>query len=106
MASSTSNAPRFVAFDIEAQSLNTVRGQDNLHCYALHNDEPDMCGVHRWDHEGVEHLRRVIASGLAAQLASLLQYRSELKPLRQRFVGEWVGQGQARASRWQDCPNS
>jgi len=41
--------------------------------------------------------RRVIASGLAAQLASLLQYRSELKPMRQRFVGEWVGQGQVRA---------
>lgn len=41
--------------------------------------------------------RRVIASGLAAQLASLLQYRSELKPLRPRFVGEWVGKGQVRA---------
>lgn len=41
--------------------------------------------------------RRVIASGLAAQLASLLQYRSELKPLRERFVGEWVGSGAVRA---------
>ncbi len=41
--------------------------------------------------------RRVIASGLAAQLASLLQYRTELKPLRPRFVGEWVGNGQVRA---------
>lgn len=41
--------------------------------------------------------RRVVASGLAAQLASILQYRSELKPLRERFVGEWVGSGQARA---------
>ncbi|MDD5303483.1 MAG: hypothetical protein PHS14_10270 [Elusimicrobia bacterium] len=41
--------------------------------------------------------RRVIASGLAAQLASLLQYRSELKPLRPRFVGEWVGKGPVRA---------
>ncbi len=41
--------------------------------------------------------RRVLASGLAAQLASLLQYRTELKPLRPRFVGEWVGKGQLRA---------
>lgn len=41
--------------------------------------------------------RRVLASGLAAQLASILQYRTELKPLRPRFVGEWVGKGQARA---------
>lgn len=41
--------------------------------------------------------RRVIASGLAAQLASILQYRSELKPLRPRFVGQWVGSGPARA---------
>lgn len=41
--------------------------------------------------------RRIIASGLAAQLASLLQYRTELKPLRPRFVGEWVGKGQVRA---------
>ena len=41
--------------------------------------------------------RRVIASGLAAQLASLLQYRTELKPLRPRFVGPWVGRGTVRA---------
>lgn len=41
--------------------------------------------------------RRVIASGLAAQLASLLQYRTELKPMRPRFIGEWVGQGPMRA---------
>jgi len=41
--------------------------------------------------------RRVLASGLAAQIASILQYRTELKPLRPRFVGEWVGKGQARA---------
>ena len=41
--------------------------------------------------------RRVVASGLAAQLSSLLQYRSELKPLRPRFTGEWVGSGQLRA---------
>ena len=41
--------------------------------------------------------RRVVASGLAAQFASLLQYRSELKPLRPRFVGEWVGSGPIRA---------
>jgi hypothetical protein len=39
--------------------------------------------------------RRVIASGLAAQIASILQYRSELKPLRERFVGEWTGKGGA-----------
>lgn len=41
--------------------------------------------------------RRVLAAGLTAQLASILQYRSELKPLRPRFVGEWVGAGPARA---------
>lgn len=41
--------------------------------------------------------RRVIASGLAAQLASILQYRSELKPMMPRFVGEWVGKGAVRA---------
>ncbi len=41
--------------------------------------------------------RRVLASGLAAQLASLLQYRTELKPMRPRFVGEWVGKGPVRA---------
>jgi len=41
--------------------------------------------------------RRVIASGLAAQLASILQYRSDLKPLRPRFIGEWVGKGPMRA---------
>jgi len=41
--------------------------------------------------------RRVLASGLAAQISSILQYRTELKPLRPRFVGEWVGQGPVRA---------
>lgn len=41
--------------------------------------------------------RRVLASGLAAQLASILQYRTELTPLRPRFVGEWVGKGPVRA---------
>lgn len=41
--------------------------------------------------------RRVLASGLAAQVSSLLQYRSELKPLRPRFTGEWVGSGPVRA---------
>lgn len=41
--------------------------------------------------------RRVLASGLAAQLASILQYRTELKPMRPRFVGEWVGKGPVRA---------
>lgn len=41
--------------------------------------------------------RRVLASGLAAQVSSILQYRSELKPLRPRFVGEWVGAGPVRA---------
>ena len=41
--------------------------------------------------------RRVVASGLAAQLASILQYRTDLKPLRPRFVGEWVGKGPMRA---------
>lgn len=41
--------------------------------------------------------RRVLASGLAAQLASVLQYRSELKPMMPRFVGEWVGRGPVRA---------
>ncbi len=41
--------------------------------------------------------RRIIASGLAAQLASIMQYRSELKPMRPRFIGEWVGEGPVRA---------
>jgi hypothetical protein len=41
--------------------------------------------------------RRVLASGLAAQISSLLQYRTELKPLRPRFTGAWVGAGQVRA---------
>ncbi|MCM2304727.1 MAG: hypothetical protein NDJ72_08495 [Elusimicrobia bacterium] len=41
--------------------------------------------------------RRVIASGLAAQVSSILQYRTGLKPLRPRFTGEWVGSGAVRA---------
>lgn len=41
--------------------------------------------------------RRVIASGLSAQLASLREYRADLKPLRPRFTGEWVGRGPVRA---------
>lgn len=41
--------------------------------------------------------RRVLASGLAAQISSLLQYRTELKAIRPRFVGEWVGPGPLRA---------
>jgi hypothetical protein len=41
--------------------------------------------------------RRVLASGLAVQIASLLQYRTELKPLRARFESEWVGAGALRA---------
>ena len=39
--------------------------------------------------------RRLVASGIAAQVASLLQTRRELQPLRPRFVGEWVGKGGA-----------
>jgi len=39
--------------------------------------------------------RRLVASGLAAQVASILQTRRELKPMRPRFVGEWVGKGGA-----------
>ncbi len=37
--------------------------------------------------------RRLLAAGLAAQISSLLPYRSELKPMRPRFTGEWVGEG-------------
>lgn len=41
--------------------------------------------------------RRVLASGLAAQVSSILPYRSELKPMRPRFTGQWVGAGPLRA---------
>lgn len=41
--------------------------------------------------------RRLLAAGIAAQLSALLQYRSELKPIRPRFVGDWVGAGPVRA---------
>lgn len=37
--------------------------------------------------------RRLLAAGLAAQISSLLPYRSELKPMRPRFTGDWVGEG-------------
>lgn len=41
--------------------------------------------------------RRVLASGLAARLSSILQYRSDLKPIRPSFIGRWVGKGDVRA---------
>ncbi len=41
--------------------------------------------------------RRVLASGLAAQLASIREFRADLKPLRPRFTGDWVGRGEVRA---------
>ncbi|MDP3543357.1 MAG: hypothetical protein Q8T11_12885 [Elusimicrobiota bacterium] len=41
--------------------------------------------------------RRILASGLAAQLSSILQYRSDLKPIRPAFIGRWVGDGAVRA---------
>lgn len=41
--------------------------------------------------------RRLLAAGLAAQISSLLPYRSELKPMRPRFDGEWVGEGPVKA---------
>ena len=41
--------------------------------------------------------RRVLAAGLAAQVSSILPYRSELMPVRPRFTGDWVGAGPVRA---------
>jgi hypothetical protein len=41
--------------------------------------------------------RRVLASGLAAQLASIREFRRDLKPLRPRFTGDWVGRGPVQA---------
>lgn len=41
--------------------------------------------------------RRVLASGLAARISSILQYRSDLKPIRPSFIGRWVGKGDVRA---------
>lgn len=41
--------------------------------------------------------RRLLAAGLAAQISSLLPYRTELKPMRPRFDGEWVGEGPVKA---------
>jgi hypothetical protein len=43
--------------------------------------------------------RRLVATGLAAQVASLLQTRRELQAMRPRFVGEWVGKGSAVQAR-------
>lgn len=41
--------------------------------------------------------RRLLAAGIAAQLSALFQYRSELKPIRPRFTGDWVSGGAVRA---------
>jgi hypothetical protein len=41
--------------------------------------------------------RRLLAAGIASQLSALLQFRTELKPIRERFTGDWVGSGAARA---------
>lgn len=41
--------------------------------------------------------QRILASGITAQLASLLEYRTELRPYSARFTGEWTGSGAARA---------
>lgn len=41
--------------------------------------------------------RRVLASGLAAQISSVLRYRSDLLPIRPSFIGRWVGKGDLRA---------
>ncbi|UPT74922.1 MAG: hypothetical protein M0D55_04215 [Elusimicrobiota bacterium] len=41
--------------------------------------------------------RRLLAAGLAAQISSVLQYRTELKPMRERFTGDWVGEGPVKA---------
>lgn len=41
--------------------------------------------------------RRVLASGLAAQISSVLRYRSGLLPIRPSFIGRWVGKGDVRA---------
>lgn len=41
--------------------------------------------------------RQVLASGLAAQLSSVLRHRSDLKPIRPAFIGRWVGKGDVRA---------
>lgn len=41
--------------------------------------------------------RRVLASGLAAQISSILRYRSDLLPIRPSFIGRWVGKGDIRA---------
>lgn len=41
--------------------------------------------------------RHVLASGLAAQISSVLRYRSDLLPIRPSFIGRWVGKGDVRA---------
>jgi hypothetical protein len=43
--------------------------------------------------------RRIIATGLAAQFAAMLESGTELKPMRPRFVGEWNGRGGALQAR-------
>lgn len=40
--------------------------------------------------------QRLLAAGISAQLASLLEYKTELSPIAPRFVGAWTGKGDAR----------
>ena len=89
---------------ISAPALTEVPSPEALAAYAsVARDEASALAAAAAPEPPIDRMliamegRRVVASGLAAQLASILQYRTELKPLRPRFVGEWVGSGAVRA---------
>ena len=52
---------RYIALDLECTSLDTVRGEGEIHCYALWNDEIQVC--HEWDSYGIDFLAKLLAEG-------------------------------------------
>jgi DNA polymerase I-like protein with 3'-5' exonuclease and polymerase domains len=52
---------KYIACDLECDSLNTVRGEGKVHSVALYNEEIQVCM--EWGHEAIDFLAGILADG-------------------------------------------
>lgn len=52
---------KFIALDFECDGLDTVRGEGNIHCYSIWNEEIQVC--YEWNSKGIDFLAGILAEG-------------------------------------------
>jgi DNA polymerase-1 len=52
---------KYIACDIEATTLDTVRGEGSIHCIAFHNDDISVC--YEWGDKAIDFLAGLLADG-------------------------------------------